>query len=323
MRILVTGAFGFIGSSFSTLASENGHELIILDKMTYAADLLNLPQELLQKSETIYCDLANKTDLYKSLEQVGTFDWIVNFAAESHVDRSIQDGTPFVNSNILGVVNILEYMKSNPHINLLQVSTDEVFGTIESGSWDTDEPLNPRSAYSSSKASAEMFCAAYMNTHNLRVVITRCANNFGPRQSAEKLIPTIIRSALSGNQIPIYGAGENRREWIYVNDHAAAILKIIESKKIHQVKYNIGGKEKTNLEVVRTVLNLMNRPESLIAYVADRPGHDFRYSVNDTRYLSDYGAYISGEFEHQMLLTVNWYLENQDWLTRSLERLNK
>jgi dTDP-glucose 4,6-dehydratase len=291
--------------------------------MTYAADSLNLPTDLLQKSDLINCDIADSSALQESFNRIGEFDWIVNFAAESHVDRSIKDGAPFVNSNVLGVVNILEYMKSNPKIKLLQVSTDEVFGTIDSGSWDTDVPLNPRSAYSSSKASAEMFCNAYKNTHGLRIVITRCANNFGPRQSAEKLVPTIIRSALSDKQIPLYGKGENRREWIFVDDHAAAILKIIESDTTKHSKYNIGGYEKSNLEVVKLFLSCMNKSDDLISYVEDRPGHDFRYSVNDSKYMTEFGNYITDEFEDQIKITINWYLENQDWLQRSLDRLKR
>lgn len=323
MRILVTGGFGFIGSSFCRLASNNGHELIILDKMTYAADALNLPADLLHRSTSIRCDIADTSALLTALNQIGKLDWIVNFAAESHVDRSIKNGAPFVNSNILGVVNILEYLKSNLEVKLLQVSTDEVFGTIDQGAWDVDQPLDPRSAYSSSKASAEMFCTAYKNTHGVDVVITRCANNFGPRQSAEKLIPTIIRSALNGAQIPVYGQGENRREWIFVDDHAGAILRIVESNASKLPKYNIGGEEKTNLEVVKLFLKFMDKSENLISYVDDRPGHDFRYSVNDSRYTSEYGNYISGNFENQIQLTINWYMENQDWLQRSLERLKR
>lgn len=323
MRILVTGGFGFIGSSFCRLASANGHELIILDKMTYAADLENLPESMLQKSKVIKCDIANTSALHAELNEIGRLDWIVNFAAESHVDRSIKNGTPFVNSNILGVVNILEYLKSNLAVKLLQVSTDEVFGTIDQGEWDVDQPLDPRSAYSSSKASAEMFCTAYKNTHGVDVVITRCANNFGPRQSAEKLIPTIIRSVLSDLQIPVYGSGENRREWIFVDDHAGSILKIIESSHSKLPKYNISGNEKSNIEIVRLFLKLMGKSESLISYVEDRPGHDFRYAVNDSCFVSEYGEYLSGNFEHQIQSTINWYVENQDWLKRSLERLKK
>ena len=323
MRILVTGGFGFIGSSFCRLASANGHELIILDKMTYAADFENLPESLLHQSKVRKCDIANTAALHAELYEIGRLDWIVNFAAESHVDRSIKNGTPFVNSNILGVVNILEYLKSNLDVKLLQVSTDEVFGTIDKGEWDVDQPLDPRSAYSSSKASAEMFCTAYKNTHGVNVVITRCANNFGPRQSAEKLIPTIIRSVLSDVQIPVYGNGENRREWIFVDDHARSILKIVESSTIKQFKYNIGGNEKSNLEVVRLFLNLMGKSELLISYVKDRPGHDYRYAVDDSRYIAEFGGYISGDFEKQIQITIDWYMKNQDWLKRSLERLER
>jgi dTDP-glucose 4,6-dehydratase len=247
----------------------------------------------------------------------------VNFAAESHVDRSIKDGAPFVNSNVLGVVNLLEYIKENPHIKMLQVSTDEVFGSIDQGSWDEDFPLNPRSAYSSSKASAELFCNAYRNTHRVQVYITRCANNFGPRQSAEKLIPTIIRSILSGQKIPVYGNGLNRREWIFVDDHITALLRIIESTKPNFHRYNIGGNEKTNIEIVKLFLDRLGMDLTCLSYVEDRLGHDFRYSVNDGRFLEEFGNYLSGNFEEQIQETLDWYLSNDEWLQNSLSRLKK
>jgi dTDP-glucose 4,6-dehydratase len=323
MRILVTGGFGFIGSNFCRLAARNGHELIVLDKMTYAADSSNIEENLKRNIQIFNLDLSDAKELRLAFSQINNLDWIVNFAAESHVDRSIKDGAPFVSSNVLGVVNLLEYIKENPHIKMLQVSTDEVFGSIDQGSWDEDFPLNPRSAYSSSKASAELFCNAYQNTHGLQVYVTRCANNFGPRQSAEKLIPTIIRSILSGQEIPVYGNGLNRREWIYVDDHVTALLKIIEATKPIFHRYNIGGNEKTNIEIVQLFLDRMGMDLTCLSYVEDRLGHDFRYSVNDARFLGEFGNYLSGNFEEQIQETLNWYISNGEWLQNSLSRLKK
>ena len=322
MRIVVTGGFGFIGSSFCELAVKNGHELIVLDKMTYAADFENISESTKSKLHFVNLDISNGRMLSQALRDINSIDWIVNFAAESHVDRSIKDGTPFVNSNVLGVVNLLEFIKQNSAIKMLQVSTDEVFGSIDEGSWDEDFPLNPRSAYSSSKASAELFCNAYRSTHSLEITITRCANNFGPRQSAEKLIPTIIQSALTGISIPVYGDGSNRREWIYVEDHAASILTIIESEKRISPKYNLGGSEKSNIEIVKSVLGIMGKSENLISFVPDRLGHDYMYSVDDRRYKNEYGNYVSFDFELQLESTVTWYLSNQEWLARSKSKVN-
>jgi dTDP-glucose 4,6-dehydratase len=323
MRILVTGGFGFIGSSFCRIAARNGHELILIDKLTYAADPSNIDERLKNDIQVFNFDLADGQTLRSTLSEVKEIDWIVNFAAESHVDRSIKDGAPFVKSNVLGVVNILEYIKENKKIKMLQVSTDEVFGTIEKGSWEEDFPLNPRSAYSSSKASAELFCNSYMTTHGLQVYVTRCANNFGPRQSAEKLIPTIIRSVLSGQQIPVYGNGLNRREWIYVDDHVNALLRIIESTRPNYHLYNIGGNEKTNIEIIQMFLDKMGMGSSIISFVEDRLGHDFRYSVNDKRFLGEFGSYLSESFDLQIQETLDWYISNPDWLQRSLSRLNQ
>ena len=322
MRILVTGGFGFIGSSFCEIAMSHGHELVILDKMTYAADFENLSESTRAKVIFDDIDISDSIKLRSKLEQFRTIDWIVNFAAESHVDRSIKNGAPFVSSNVLGVVKLLWYIKAKPSIKLLQVSTDEVFGSIAEGSWNEDFPLDPRSAYSSSKASAELFCGAYRNTHGLDVTITRCANNFGPRQSAEKLIPTIIQSILHRQPIPVYGDGSNCREWIFVEDHARSILTLIEAESRMYDKYNFGGTEKTNLEIVQSVLAIMGETEDLISYVPDRLGHDFRYSVSDQRFKSEFGDYETLDFQIRLSTTVKWYLDNQKWLSRSRSKVN-
>jgi dTDP-glucose 4,6-dehydratase len=323
MRILVTGGFGFIGSAFAILAVGRGHEIVIIDKMTYAADFDNIPEPIRATILVSNLDLANKLELDKFLNSQAEFDFIVNFAAESHVDRSIEDGLPFVQSNVLGVVNLLEHIKIFPQTKFLQVSTDEIYGTIQNGSWDESYPLNPRSAYSSSKASAELFCNAYRSTHDLQIWITRCANNYGPRQSAEKLIPTVIRSILSNQKVPVYGNGLNCREWIYVEDHALAILKIIESKNPSSRIYNLGGVELTNIELVTSILKIMGSDESRISFVDDRKGHDFRYSVNDSLYRNEFGELGSPNFHSQIESTVSWYLSNENWLRRSHARLKK
>lgn len=323
MRLLVTGGFGFIGSAFVRLAISRGHEIAVIDKMTYAADLTNIPEDIRPSIITSVFDIANKEQLEKFLDSNGTFDFIVNFAAESHVDRSIANGLPFVQSNIAGVVNLLECIRKTPHTKLLQVSTDEVYGTISEGSWDETFPINPRSAYSSSKASAELFCQAYENTHNSHILITRCANNFGPRQSAEKLIPTVIRSILNHERVPVYGDGMNRREWIFVDDHAIAILKIIESETTSNKIYNLGGTELTNIDLVGKILSLMGEDLSYVNFVEDRKGHDFRYSVNDSLFRSEFGEVTSLNFQTQLESTVSWYLDNQEWLERSFSKVIK
>ena len=323
MRILVTGGFGFIGSAFVRLAYSAGHNITIIDKMTYAADLDNIPSEIASASTIAHFDIADNDQLVPFLDSQQDFDCIVNFAAESHVDRSITNGLPFVQSNIVGVVNFLEYLKSKTRTKFLQVSTDEVYGTISEGSWKEDFALNPRSAYSSSKASAEFFCNAYRNTHKLKITATRCANNFGPRQSAEKLIPTVIGSVLRGEPVPIYGKGLNRREWIYVDDHAAAILLILESSSPKQTAYNLGGLEFTNNDLVLEILRILGSDESVIKYVEDRKGHDLRYSVNDSAFRGEFGEIERDTFEINLAQTVNWYLANTKWLEKSFSRLDK
>jgi dTDP-glucose 4,6-dehydratase len=321
MHIVVTGGYGFIGSSFVKLAIGAGHQVSIIDKMTYAADFANIDVEIADRCNFEVLDISEQEKLFTHLQKLAKIDYIVNFAAESHVDRSINDGRPFVQSNVLGVVNLLEFIKKNKKIKFLQVSTDEVYGSISEGSWKEDATIDPRSPYSASKASAELFCAAYRNTHQLEVTITRCANNFGPKQSAEKLIPTIIRSVLANIPVPVYGNGSNVREWIYVDDHAAAILKIVEKDNPQNKIYNIGGESQTNIKLVKSILSILGKDEGCIEYVMDRPGHDFRYSVDSSLFVAEFG-----ETESKLLLnlknTIDWYLENLEWLKRSEGKLN-
>lgn len=324
MRILVTGGFGFIGSAFVDQAVNDGNEVVIIDKMTYAADPKNLSESIFSKISHYQIDIARSTELFQVLNNMDSFDWIVNFAAESHVDRSIVDGTDFVLSNVLGLTNILEYAKSHGKTKVLQVSTDEVYGTLNKGSWTEDSHMSPRSPYSASKASAELFCQAYSTTHNIKAFITRCANNFGPRQSCEKLIPKVIRSIQASQKIPIYGDGSNRREWIYVYDHVKALLMILSMEgKTKSTTFNISGLEMSNLEIVKKIISYMGASEELIEYVADRPGHDFRYSMSDTRIKTEVGEYRNTDFDDQLFGTVEWYLSNKEWITRSEGRLLK
>jgi dTDP-glucose 4,6-dehydratase len=316
MHIVVTGGYGFIGSSFVKLAIAAGHQVSIIDKMTYAADLANIDVEIANRCKFEVLDISDQERLFRHLNELANIDYIVNFAAESHVDRSINDGRPFVQSNILGVVNLLEFIKKNKKIKFLQVSTDEVYGSISEGSWKENATIDPRSPYSASKASAELFCAAYRSTHQLEVTITRCANNFGPKQSAEKLIPTIIRSVIASIPVPVYGNGSNVREWIYVDDHAAAILKIIEKNNPRHKIYNIGGESHRNIDLVKLILNLMGKDEDFFEYVADRPGHDFRYSVDSSLFVAEFGE-TESKLPSNLKNTIDWYLENLEWLKRS------
>lgn len=321
MHIVVTGGYGFIGSSFVELAIAAGHEVSILDKLTYAADLNNIEKDVANRCAFEKLDISDNHALVAHLENLPRIDYIVNFAAESHVDRSINDGAPFVQSNILGVVNLLEFVKKHKYIKFLQVSTDEVYGTISEGSWSEKAAIDPRCPYSASKASAELFCAAYRNTHQLQIRITRCANNFGPKQSAEKLIPTIIRSVLANRSIPVYGDGSNVREWIYVDDHASAILKIVEkSNPLHEV-YNIGGEALTNINLVNAILDLLGKDEDCIEFVVDRPGHDYRYSVDSSLLANEFGR-IESNLQFNLRKTIEWYLANPEWLKRSESKLD-
>ncbi len=322
MRILVTGGFGFIGSAFIERAMSEEMEVVIIDKMTYAADISNLKDDILKRVAFFQADISNSVELFSVLDYQDSFDWVVNFAAESHVDRSILDGTQFILTNVLGVTNLLEYAKKSGRTKFLQVSTDEVYGSINEGSWQEESALAPRSPYSASKASAELICEAYSTTHGIETYISRCSNNFGPRQSSEKLIPKVISNIQQNKNIPIYGDGSNRREWIYVYDHINALMMIIKSERKNLSRvFNIAGLELSNISIVKKIIDLMGASEDLIQFVDDRPGHDFRYSVSDLRLRNELGEYRGGDFDNQIKETVNWYLMNEDWLARSESRL--
>ena len=316
MRLLVTGGAGFIGSNFVRMLA-NGQlsgisSIKVLDKLTYAGVKENLveaakfPDYEFVKGDI--CDLSLVSELIKDV------DAIVNFAAESHVDRSITGSTDFVQTNIVGVQVLLDAIKaSGRQIRLLQVSTDEVYGSIESGSWNEEWPLHPNSLYSASKASGELLARSYFKTHGLDVVITRCSNNYGTHHFPEKLIPLFITNIIEGKKVPVYGNGKNVRDWLHVDDHCRGIYAALMYGKSGEV-YNIGGgRELTNLEITDLILNEMGADESVIDYVEDRKGHDFRYSVDWTKIHRELGYEPQVKFEDGLKETIQWYRDNKLW----------
>lgn len=323
MRFIVTGGMGFIGSHFVELLLENEHEILLIDKMTYAANPLSLSQEVQNQANFRKIDITDAISLNECIEKFGSVDCIVNFAAESHVDRSIKNSMPFIESNIKGTMNLLELLRNGGAKSMIQISTDEVYGSLDTGSWDEHSNLDPRSPYSASKASAEMMCNAYRNTYGVKVIVTRCANNFGPRQSVEKFIPLAITSIFNGNKIPIYGDGSNRREWVHVFDHCQAIYNLAMAEKSNHYIYNIGGKEFSNLNIAEIIWKTTNKEQANIEFVTDRLGHDFRYSVNDERIRSEFGWKPKYAFESAIDETIDWYRSNPEWIKISQKQVKK
>jgi dTDP-glucose 4,6-dehydratase len=323
MRFIVTGGMGFIGSHFVDLLLANNHQVLLVDKLTYAANPFNLSQEVQNEANFRKIDISDAPSLNECVQNFGNADCIVNFAAESHVDRSIENTMPFLESNIKGTINLLEMLRSGAAKRMIQVSTDEVYGSLDTGSWDEGSNLDPRSPYSASKASAEMMCNAYRNTFGLQVIVTRCANNFGPRQSVEKFIPLAISSILKGDKIPIYGDGLNRREWIHVRDHCQAIYTLATTEKAKFDIYNVGGKEFTNLEIAEALSKVATGIAANIGYVKDRLGHDFRYSVNDERIRSEFNWEPVFVFDKAIGETIDWYRSNPEWIKESRKRVEK
>ena len=309
MKILVTGGMGFIGSNFiNKLSTLYPDEVIInIDGGFYGSNEKNL--ENLKNNEFNKGNISD-SKLMKTL--ISKSDIVVNFAAESFVDRSIANTKPFVDSNILGVYNILEILKEQKK-KLIHISTDEVFGSLETNSADEMFRFNPSSPYASSKACAELLINSYNITYNLDCIITRCTNNYGPKQFPEKLIPKTILLAEKNKKIPIYGSGKNIRDWIFVEDHCDAILKVIQNGKGGQ-SYNISANnEIDNLTIVKKILEIMGKNNDLIEFVEDRPGHDFRYSMDSTKIRTELGWSESVNFEEGLQKTVQWYLDNPDW----------
>lgn len=308
MRVLVTGGAGFIGSNFVELALTDQFpeisSVIVLDKLTYAGKLSNLSGvESNPNFEFIKGDIC---DVELVNELVGRVDAVINFAAESHVDRSIENSAEFITTNVLGTQVLLDAAKNLKLKKFVQVSTDEVYGSILEGSWDEEEPLLPNSPYSASKAAADLLVRAYFVTHGLNVNITRCSNNFGPKQDPEKLIPNFILKLSRGEKVPVYGDGLNVRDWLFVDDHCQGIYLAL-TKGVPGEIYNIGGgTELTNLELTEKLLNLLNRDSSFIDYVPDRLGHDRRYSVNCNKIIK-LGYKSSKVFEENLRSTLSWY----------------
>ncbi|MFC1985424.1 dTDP-glucose 4,6-dehydratase [Chloroflexota bacterium] len=317
-RLLVTGGAGFIGSNFIRYVLEKHPDWRItnLDKLTYAGNPENLEDvENDNRYRFIQGDITDR-ELVEKLFIQG-FDVVVNFAAESHVDRSILDSSPFIKTNVQGTQVLLEGAEQHKIKLFLQVSTDEVYGSLgEEGKFTEGSPLLPNSPYAASKAAADCLCRAYYHTYGLPVVITRCSNNYGPFQFPEKLIPLVITNALENREIPIYGDGLNVRDWIHVADHSRALDLVIQQGEPGEV-YNISGNnEKTNLELVRRILEVMNKPDSLIAFVSDRLGHDWRYALDSSKVNRELDWRPTISFNEGLKNTIEWYMRHEPWWQR-------
>ena len=315
MKILVTGGAGFIGSCFirNELKKHPDYKIINLDALTYCGNIENLKDiENNPNYKFIHGNICDKSLVREIIKEV---DCVINFAAESHVDNSIKTPEIFVETNVGGTLNLLQACKELGIERFLQVSTDEVYGTLgKDGYFYETTPLAPNSPYSASKASADLLARAYHETFKLPVLNTRCSNNYGPYQYPEKLIPYFISKLLKDEKVPVYGDGLNVRDWLYVYDHCEAIDNVLHKGKIGEI-YNIGGhNEKTNLEITHLILEAMGKDETSIEYVQDRLGHDRRYAISNDKITSELGWEPSITFEEGIKLTINWYLNNQEWI---------
>ena len=319
MKILVTGAAGFIGSNFvfHMRKAHPEYDIIALDSLTYAGNLETLAPVMEEDHFTfVRCDIIDRDGVRKVFEEHHP-DVVVNFAAESHVDRSIEDPGVFLRTNILGTQVLMDACREFGIWRFHQVGTDEVYGDLPLDRPDLffteDLPLQASSPYSASKASADLLAMAYHRTYGLPVTISRCSNNYGPYQFPEKLIPLMIANALADKPLPVYGTGENVRDWLYVEDHCRAIDMILENGKVGEV-YNIGGhNERSNLDVVKTILKQLGKPESLITFVGDRKGHDLRYAIDPSKIHGELGWLPETKFDDGIRQTIDWYLNNESW----------
>lgn len=314
MKILVTGGAGFIGSNYvrKVISGEltGVSEVTVLDKLTYSGSLKNLEMLPIDSFRFIKGDIRDG-DLLKKI--ISDCDAVLNFAAESHVDRSILGAEEFVQTNIVGTQTILNACKSRNDIKLVQISTDEVYGSIELGAWDENSPLLPNSPYSASKASADLLVRSYVRTFGLNACVTRCSNNYGPFQYPEKVIPLFITNLLENEKVPLYGKGENVRDWLHVDDHCRGIHLVLTDGISGEI-YNIGGgKEMSNKQLTFLLLSKFGKSLQDIDFVKDRPGHDFRYSLNCDKISRDLGYSPMIEFEEGIVETINWYRENEAW----------
>ena len=319
MKILVTGGAGFIGSNFiyHMLREHPDYDIVCLDLLTYAGNLKTLDEAMKNEHfKFVKGDIADREFVDKLFEDE-KFDIVVNFAAESHVDRSIENPEVFLRTNIMGTAALMDAARKTGVKRYHQVSTDEVYGDLPLDRPDLffteNTPIHTSSPYSASKASADLFVLAYHRTFGTPVTVSRCSNNYGPYHFPEKLIPLMISRALADEELPVYGNGENVRDWLHVSDHCEAIDLIIHKGKVGEV-YNIGGhNERTNLQVVQTILKALDKPESLIKYVKDRPGHDRRYAIDPTKIETELGWKPKYNFDTGIAQTIQWYLDNEDW----------
>jgi len=309
---LVTGGAGFIGSAYAKhlLHSNIADEVVIVDDLTYAGNLANLktvidhPKLMFVKGNICDAEIMSKL--------IANADVVINFAAETHVDRSITGSNEFIVSNVLGLNTILQIAKNHPDKRFIQIGTDEVYGSIESGSWTEQDVLLPNSPYAASKASAELLARSYFQTYGVNVSTTRCSNNFGPFQYPEKVIPLFVTNLIEGKKIPVYGTGMNIRDWLHVDDHVRGIQLVVDNG-LPGESYNIGGgTELTNLALAHRILKEFDLSESMIEYVADRKGHDLRYSVDDSK-VRKLGYEPRLSFDETISQTINWYRENEQW----------
>ena len=314
-KLLVTGGAGFIGSNFVHYMLRNHPDWHItnLDKLTYAGNLENLQDvEGDKRYRFIKGDIADRESIGRLFSE--GFDILVNFAAESHVDRSITDPTPFVETNIKGTQVLLETVRQYGIRRYIQVSTDEVYGSLgKENKFSEASTIAPNSPYAASKVAGDFLCRAYWRTYDLPIIITRGSNNYGPFQFPEKLIPLVVTNAMENKSIPVYGQGLNVRDWIYVDDHCRGLDAVIDKGKAGEV-YNIGGNsEQTNIGLVRLILDILNKPHSLISFVVDRPGHDYRYALDTTKITGELGWKPVQPLQEALKSTVYWYLEHEPW----------
>ncbi|HEY5123686.1 MAG TPA: dTDP-glucose 4,6-dehydratase [Ignavibacteria bacterium] len=317
-NIIVTGGAGFIGSNFVKYILENyNYKIFNFDKLTYAGNLENLSDiENHPDYKFIKGDICDKEFVESTIKKY-KIDTIVNFAAESHVDRSILGSREFIITNVLGTQVLLDAVKNFGLEKYLQVSTDEVYGSLPEDRKDllfTEKtPVTTNSPYSASKASADLLCNSYFHTHKIPVLITRCSNNYGPYQFPEKLIPLMIAKALDNEKLPVYGDGKNVRDWLFVEDHCSAICEVLHKGKLGEI-YNIGGNnEWYNIDIVKLILRLLAKSEDHITYVKDRPGHDRRYAIDSTKIMTELGWKPNYQFAEGIEKTINWYVENEQW----------
>jgi len=319
LHLLVTGGLGFIGSNFilNTLNNYQDFDIVNVDAELYGSNHSNLTE--IQNSQNYKFVKGNITDYNLMNSLIAECDTVINFAAESHVDRSISNARPFMDSNIMGVFTILEIIKQQKK-KFIHISTDEVFGSLKTGSADESYKLNPSSPYASSKASAELLINSYFVTYGIDVLITRCTNNYGSRQLQEKLIPKTIIRAHKNKRIPIYGSGKNIRDWIFVEDHCNAVIKVLQEGKPGE-SYNISASnEQENTAIIKKILEYMDKPLELIEFVQDRPGHDFRYSLNSSK-IRGMGWTQKVDFDEGLKKSIDWYLSNIEWWVNMDEKL--